>query len=136
MSLMRRNPKNPNEVISGGGFSYDQFGYDDLEIEEHSENDGFGMIITYEVEDFKEWRKHKNERQITISQFADYLCEYCTMENNIVALSFFVTFQDKMKEQIKDNSEMIKQMASHGVKIETIEIFYDLDASYSSTFLD
>ena len=136
MSLLRRNPKNPNEVISGGGFSDDQFGYDDLEIEEHSENNGFGMIITYEVEDLKEWWKHKNERHITISQFADYLSEYCNMENNIVALSFFVTFQEKMKEQIKDNSEMIKQMASHGVKIETIEIFYDLDASYSSTFLD
>jgi len=130
MTLLRRNPKNPNEpVIDASGYSEEaNWGYDE-EIDEYSEIDGFGMIITYEVEDRKEWRRHKNKWQNTISQFADYLQEYESEKPNVMAASFFVTCREIMEEQIKDNSEMIKQMASHGVKIETIEIFYEFDDS-------
>tara|TARA_B110000444_G_C18228249_1_gene317556 strand:+ start:35 stop:418 length:384 start_codon:yes stop_codon:yes gene_type:complete len=127
MTLLRRNPKNPNEpVIDASGYSEEgNWGYDE-EIDEYSEIDEFGMIITYEVEDRKEWRRHKNKWQNTISQFADYLQEYESEKPNVMAESFFVTCREIMEEQIYGNSEMLKQMASHGVKIETIEIFYSV----------
>ena len=50
---------------------------------------------------------------------------------SVMALSIFVPEinREKMEEQIKDNSEMLKQMASHGVKIETVVIFYEFDDS-------
>ena len=136
MSLLRRNPKNPNGVDPNEveyGSNYAGFGEDQIQdrTEFYHKTDGFTMIITHEVEDWEEWRKHRYERWGTISQFAEYLDEYYNEKSNVMALSIFVPEinREKMEEQIKDNSEMLKQMASHGVKIETVVIFYEFDDS-------
>ena len=136
MSLLRRNPKNPNGVDpneSQYGSNYAGFGEDEIQERTYfyRENRGIAMIITHEVEDLEEWRKHKDERWDKISEFADDLVEYSTENTNVMALSFFVPEKciEKLEEQIKDNSEMLKQMVNHGVKIETIKIFYEFDDS-------